>query len=48
VKWASLSKGERAGQLATLESRYAKTQLALRWPKPRFEVFDAAALSKLS
>lgn len=48
VKWASLSKGERAGQLAKLEARYAKTQLAARWPKPRFEVFDAAVLSKLS
>ena len=45
---ASLSKGERAEQLAKLEARYAKTQLAARWPKPRFEVFDAAALSKLS
>ncbi len=47
VKWGALSKGEKAGVLQKLETRYARTALFRGWPSPKFEVFDASELKRL-
>lgn len=48
VKWASLNRRQREGELTKLAARYARTQLARRWPSPRFELLDASALTRLA
>ena len=47
VKWASLSKGERAARVDELEERFRRSALQ-RHPKATFEVLDSAFLSKLA
>jgi AAA+ ATPase superfamily predicted ATPase len=47
VKWASLTKAERARQAADLERRFRRTQLSANYPRVRFEVLDAAELVRV-
>lgn len=47
VKWAVLSKGERAARLAELEARFRRSQLGQKGHVARFEVLDASALKRL-
>ena len=47
VKWATLSKGERAGARAALEARFLKSSLAANHPTVRFDVVDATFLARL-
>jgi AAA+ ATPase superfamily predicted ATPase len=48
VKWAVLTKGERAATLAKLEERFGRTALGRKSAKARFEVLDASELRALS
>lgn len=48
VKWAPFTKAQRKGELTRLAARYARTQLAQRWPAPRFELLDASAIKRLA
>jgi uncharacterized protein len=48
VKWAVLTKGERAATLAKLEERFGRTTLGRKSAKARFEVLDASELKSLS
>lgn len=45
VKWRRLSAGERRTVEQDLRSRWARSALAARYPRVRFEVFDAASLT---
>lgn len=48
VKWANLSKAERAAKLAGLEDRFRRSSLAQKYPRATFEVVDATFLGKLA
>jgi hypothetical protein len=46
VKWRSLSAGESKNTLRQLESKWSRCNLRARYPRSRFEVLDANALTR--
>jgi AAA+ ATPase superfamily predicted ATPase len=47
VKWAVLTKGERAATIGKLEERFRRTALGRKSVKARFEVLDASELRSI-